>query len=145
MTLGERQRAFMHMVPRLIDKAHALGFEISGGDLHRDPQCPYGSVTSKHHSKEAIDLNLFKRINGKMTYLRATEDHKELGKWWKKQGGIWGGDFTNKDGNHYQGSKTGLYTPDDDGTETCEEVEKEHTITIKISSNSPFNIEAHDK
>lgn len=37
MTLGEKQELFMRLVPRLIDKAHSLGFAIRGGDLFRDP------------------------------------------------------------------------------------------------------------
>lgn len=91
------------MVPRLIDKAHELGFEVTGGDLYRDPRVHgalgvklgYGHSKSAHKSKLAIDLNLFK--NGE--YMDATEDHKELGEWWESQGGTWGGRFN--DGNHY--------------------------------------------
>lgn len=38
MKLGEKQELFMRLLPRLIDKAHELGFEIRGGDLFRDPR-----------------------------------------------------------------------------------------------------------
>lgn len=38
MKLGEKQELFMCLLPRLIDKAHELGFEIRGGDLFRDPR-----------------------------------------------------------------------------------------------------------
>lgn len=91
-----KQMAFMRAVPRLIDKAHDLGFEVTGGDLFRDPRCPYGSKKSKHRDRLAIDLNLFRDDR----YLGATEDHRELGEWWESIGGIWGGRF--KDGNHYE-------------------------------------------
>lgn len=103
MTLGEKQELFMRLLPRLIDKAHELGYEVRGGDLFRDPRLHgqvgekkgYGHSKSCHKLKLAIDLNLFK--NGK--FLASTEDHKELGEWWESQGGTWGGRFN--DGNHY--------------------------------------------
>ena len=84
------------MVPRLLDRAHELGFEVTLGDAYRDPRCPYGSKSSRHKSRLAIDLNLFR--DG--VYLTATEDHTPLGLWWEEQGGIWGGRFD--DGNHYE-------------------------------------------
>jgi len=84
------------MVPRLLDKAHELGFEVTLGDAYRDPRCPYGSKSSRHKSRLAIDLNLFR--DGR--YLTETKDHEPLGLWWEGQGGIWGGRFN--DGNHYE-------------------------------------------
>lgn len=96
MSLREKQSEFMRHVPRLIDKAHELGFEVTGGDLYRDPRAPYGSKSSRHKSRLAIDLNLFR--DGR--YLDKTADHKPLGVWWEQQGGIWGGRFN--DGNHYE-------------------------------------------
>ena len=36
-SLGDLQRKFARMVPRLIDKAHELGFEVTLGDAFRDP------------------------------------------------------------------------------------------------------------
>lgn len=105
MKLGQAQQLFMRQLPRLIDKAHALGFEIRGGDLFRDPrahgkigeQGPYGKKNSDHKRKCAIDLNLM--LDGKL--VRSTAGHKELGEWWEKQHPLnyWGGRF--KDGNHY--------------------------------------------
>lgn len=35
----------MRLLPRLIDKAHELGFEIRGGDLFRDPRLHGSSAT----------------------------------------------------------------------------------------------------
>jgi len=84
------------MVPRLIDKAIEMGFEVTLGDAYRDPRCPYGSKSSRHKVRLAIDLNLFR--DG--VYLSDTEDHAPLGIWWEEQGGIWGGRF--HDGNHYE-------------------------------------------
>ena len=96
MKLIKHRVAFTRMIPRLIDKAFEMGFEVSGGDLFRDPSCPYGSQRSKHHKGLAIDLNLY--MSGE--YLEDTQDHQYLGEWWESQGGIWGGRFG--DGNHYE-------------------------------------------
>ncbi len=105
MKLGEKQELFMRLLPRLIDKAHELGFEIRGGDLFRAPEAfgpygkkgPYGRANSNHKLKLAIDLNLFKENK----YLTTTEDHRPLGEWWENQHPLcrWGGRFN--DANHY--------------------------------------------
>ncbi len=105
MKLGEQQELFMRLLPRLIDKAHEMGYEVRGGDLYRDPRVfgklgeskGYGHRNSCHKLKLAIDLNLFKGNK----YLTSTEDHRELGEWWEEQHPLcrWGGRFN--DGNHY--------------------------------------------
>ena len=105
MKLGQAQEKFMRLLPRLIDKAHEMGYEIRGGDLFRDPRvhgylgkkAAYGNAFSCHKLKLAIDLNLFR--DG--VYLSETEDHRELGEWWEAQDDMccWGGRFN--DGNHY--------------------------------------------
>lgn len=108
MKLGKKQELFMRLLPRLIDKAHELGFEIRGGDLFRDPR-PHGeygvkkgysAASSQHKLKLAVDLNLFK--DG--SYLTSTEAHRELGEWWEQQHELcrWGGRFSRPDGNHYE-------------------------------------------
>lgn len=94
--LRRKQVEFMKALPLLINKAFSLGYEVTGGDLFRDSRCPYGSKSSKHSRRLAVDLNLFK--DGK--YLTKTEDHEELGEYWEEIGGIWGGRF--EDGNHYE-------------------------------------------
>lgn len=112
-SLGEKQRLFAKLVPRLIDHAHELGFEVTLGDAFRDPRAfgphgssrialtghsaPYGNPVSCHKLKLAIDLNLFK--GGE--YLPDTLDHLPLGEWWEKLHPLcrWGGRF--QDGNHY--------------------------------------------
>ena len=111
MKLGEKQKLFSRLLPRLIDKAHELGFEVTLGDAYRDPRSHgkmgerlshnevdvYGALYSCHKMRLAIDLNLFK--DGK--YLTTTEDHRELGEWWEQQDpdSAWGGRFN--DANHY--------------------------------------------
>jgi hypothetical protein len=112
ITLGGKQRAFAKLVPRLIDKAHELGLEVSLGDAYRDPRLHgevgekkgYGHPKSAHKVRLAIDLNIYK--DG--VYLTQTEDHRELGEWWEQQhelarwGGRWG------DGNHYSFEHNGV-------------------------------------
>lgn len=112
MTDGEAQRQFARDVPRLIDKAHEMGFEVTLGDAFRDPRVHgalgvkmgYGHPKSAHKVKLAIDLNLFR--DGK--YLDATEDHRPLGEWWEalRPGNRWGGRFD--DGNHYSVERNGV-------------------------------------
>lgn len=106
-----KQVQFMRMVPRLIDKAHEMGYLVTIGDGYRDPRAfgplgvriAYGHPKSAHKQKMALDLNLFTK-DGK--YLEKTEDHKALGEWWESQGGTWGGRF--EDGNHYSLEHEGI-------------------------------------
>jgi len=110
LSLGEKQRLFTRLLPRLLDKAHELGFEVSLGDAYRDPRVfgaigvrqGYGESRSAHKQRLAIDLNLFR--DGK--FLQATSDHQALGEWWESQGGVWGGRFN--DGNHYSLKHNGI-------------------------------------
>ena len=96
-TLRQMQSEFAALVPRLIDKAIELGFEVTLGDAYRDPRVTYGHLFSAHKKRLAIDLNLFR--NGE--FLESTDAHKELGEWWEQQHpqARWGGRF--RDGNHY--------------------------------------------
>jgi len=104
MKLGERQRLFAKLLPRLIDKAYELGYEITLGEAWRPPETAAaydaagkGISNSLHIDKLAIDLNLFK--DG--VYLPHTQDHEPLGIFWESLHSEcrWGGRFN--DGNHY--------------------------------------------
>jgi len=105
MKLGKKQELFMRLLPRLVDKAHELGFEVRGGDLFRDPRvhgdfgvsASYGAPRSCHKLKLAIDLNLF--LQG--VFVVTTEGHRVLGEFWEGLHPLcrWGGRFG--DGNHY--------------------------------------------
>ena len=113
MSLLRRQQLFAKMVPRLIDKAHELGYQVTLGDAYRDPRVfgqvgerkGYGHVKSGHKQRLAIDLNLFR--DG--VYITDDTGHKDLGAWWKQQGEdfAWGGDFPG-DFNHYSASFGGI-------------------------------------
>jgi hypothetical protein len=103
-TLREKQHLFASLVPRLIDRALALGYAVTLGEVYRSPEeaarraaLGIGLKTSLHCDKLALDLHLFK--DG--VYLTRTEDHAALGRWWEQQHPLcrWGGRF--QDGNHY--------------------------------------------
>lgn len=121
MTLGEKQRLFARLVPRLIDKAHELGFQVTLGDAFRDPRVHgvigvklgYGHPKSAHKNKLAIDLNLFLDVDGDgdLDFIETTERHRPLGEWWEQlpeARGLsrWGGRF--EDGNHYSFEHEGV-------------------------------------
>jgi len=102
----------MRLLPRLIDKAHRLGFEIRSGDLFRDPRVHghmgkkkgYGHPRSCHKLKLAIDLNLIQY--GQIVH--DSEIHRPLGEWWRLQHELcrWGGRFN--DANHYSLENNGI-------------------------------------
>ena len=106
MSLRKKQSEFAKLVPRLIDKAYELGFELTLGDAYRDPRVhgslgvkqSYSSANSNHKIRLAIDLNLFK--DGR--YITDSEGHAEIGAWWETQhaDARWGGRF--QDPNHYE-------------------------------------------
>lgn len=112
MSVLGTQSEFTRLVPRLIDKAYEMGFEVTFGDAYRDPRVHgavgvkmgYGHPRSAHKLRLAIDLNLFK--GG--TFLPNTEDHRPLGEWWEQQHPLarWGGRFS--DGNHYSFEHNGV-------------------------------------
>lgn len=120
LTLGQKQRLFMRLLPRLIDKAHSLGFEVGGAELLRteaqarlNAAAGSGIVNSLHRLGLAIDLNLFRDEDGDgdLDYLTDTASHAQLGAYWKTLSGpdwtcCWGGDWG--DGNHYSIGHNGV-------------------------------------
>lgn len=93
-------------MPRLIDRAVELGYEVTLGEAWRSPEeaarlaaLGTGIKASLHTQKLAIDLNLFK--DG--VWLHKSENHRPLGEWWEAQSTeiyrcAWG---QLRDGNHY--------------------------------------------
>jgi hypothetical protein len=118
MSLRAKQSRFARLVPRLIDKAHELGFEVTLGDAYRDPKVhgelgvrkSYSHPRSAHKVRLAIDLNLFADTDGDgdVDFISTTERHRPLGEWWEKQDpdARWGGRFN--DGNHYSFEHEGV-------------------------------------
>lgn len=112
MTLREKQSKFAVLAAKLILQAQAMGYQVTLGEALRTPEQAAinarrgtGTLTSLHISQLAIDLNLFR--DGK--WLKKSEDHLPLGKWWEGQDPDcrWGGRFKDHegkakpDGNHY--------------------------------------------
>jgi len=108
-SIRERQSVFVLNIALLIQHTYSIGYELTFGEALRTPeqQAIYikngrsKTINSKHLTRLAIDLNLFK--DG--VYLTATEDYRLLGDYWKNlnQENVWGGDFG--DGNHFQMTK----------------------------------------
>jgi len=87
---------FAQLLTILISYIYSCGYEITLGDAWAKSGHIDGSF---HYKRLAVDLNLFK--DG--VYLRSSKDHKRFGEFWKNLHPLcsWGGDFRNKDGNHY--------------------------------------------
>ena len=107
MSLRQKQSDFARLVPRLIDKAFNLGYEVTLGDAYRDPRVHgalgeakgYGHPKSNHKLRLAQDYNLFNAATGE--WLTNTEDFRPLGEFWESLDPecAWGGQFG--DGNHF--------------------------------------------
>lgn len=105
MSLSKQQQIFVRKVAQLIVWANNKGYELTFGDAYRSQEqanknaaMGIGISNSLHCKRLAIDFNLFK--DG--VYLSDTEDYIELGVFWESIGGVWGGRFRKKDGNHFE-------------------------------------------
>ena len=131
MRLGEKQELFARLLPRLLDRAHALGFDVRVGEVERGAEqaawnathcrrcrleeaphhpgshafLPIGIRESVHRKRLAVDLMLFK--DGE--YITDSVEYKPLGDWWKSQHELccWGGDFPG-DGGHFSLAHEGV-------------------------------------
>lgn len=97
MSPRQKQSKFAHLIGLLICHIYDNGYEVTLGDAYR-PDGKGHMKNSKHYSRLAIDLNLFK--DGK--YLTKTEDWTVFGEYFELLGGKWGGRFKNPDGNHFE-------------------------------------------
>ena len=106
MTLRKKQSLFVKLQAKFIEHAYAQGYELTEGEARRPrwvaeeyARRGKGIKTSNHCLRLAKDWNLFK--DGE--YLTKTEDHRQLGEYWKNLHPLcrWGGDFQRRDGNHY--------------------------------------------
>lgn len=96
--LLEAQFIFAKNIARLILWAFEQGYKLTLGEGYDDDNQGH-KKDSLHYIKLAQDLNLF--IDGE--WKKDSESHARLGAAWKALDprNRWGGDFTNKDGNHY--------------------------------------------
>ena len=97
--LGDKRKLFTSLIPRLIDKMIADGYQpMIGKDGLKH------MANSLHYDGLAMDIDLTK--DG--AYLATTEDHKPFGDFWESlhPDTFWGGngikeDGLKHDGNHY--------------------------------------------
>jgi len=108
MTLGRKQEIFTEACCLLEAFARLKGFRVRRAWAYRDKTTAkrLGMLKSLHTFKLAQDYDLF--LKGE--WLKKSEDHAELGKFWKSLSGkyedanlefVWGGSFSKPDGNHY--------------------------------------------
>jgi hypothetical protein len=114
MKLSEKQAIFTSNIARLIAFAWSKGYRLTFGEAWRPPEMAKlnaksgkGIANSLHTVRLAVDFNLYK--DG--VYMTKTEDHEELGAFWKSLDPLnrWGGDFRSRpDGNHYSMEHNGI-------------------------------------
>jgi hypothetical protein len=120
MTLGEKQRAFVHNIGRLIIWAYGNDLELSFGEAQRsvaqaqaNAAAGTGISNSLHLRRLAIDLNLFKDLSlegDEDIYQTDSGAYYTLGQYWKSLHPLnrWGGDFSKPDGNHFSMEHEGV-------------------------------------
>lgn len=120
MTLGEKQRLFVHLQGVFIIWCYANGYELSEGEAFRSPELAalyaakgIGIANSLHSLRLAKDWNLFLDTTAKGDediYQMDTEAYRPLGNFWKSLHPLnrWGGDFAKPDGNHFSLEHNGV-------------------------------------
>lgn len=109
MSMVDEQASFLIDATRLIQKATALGWTVTGGELYRtvEQQQIYvktgrsKTMNSNHLKRCAIDLNFFR--NGKLVYDIA--QLQPLGDYWESlhPKNSWGGNWSSfKDVPHFE-------------------------------------------
>lgn len=104
MGLVAKQSEFLLDMCKLIEKAHTLGFEVTGGELYRTKaqQQLYfmrgqsRTMNSMHLRRLAIDLNFFKQDDGELELTYDKDDMQEAGDFWESlhPDNRWGGNWT---------------------------------------------------
>ena len=123
MRLGEKQELFATLLPRLLDKAHSLGFKVRIGEVLRfEQQARYNSthcrkckqtkahrnhpghkfrsigiLNSLHRQKLAVDIVLFR--DGKPCW--DSESYRTLADWWVEQHELCRSGIGWGDGGHF--------------------------------------------
>lgn len=106
--LLDKQFKLAEMISHLIREIVDRGYRVKFGNALRCEECPIGHRNSLHKQSLAVDLLIFKMIDGKAHYLTATEDYRAFGELWESMGGTWGGRFADGDGNHFSLEHDGM-------------------------------------
>jgi len=118
MSLGDARRDFTSKIAHLLLYINAYvgpngeRYAAAGADWMRNRKVfgeqgerkGYGEAWSAHKWGLALDIDLYKLVDGEWEYQTTTEAHKPFGKFWVNldpENHVWGGDFSKKDGNHY--------------------------------------------
>lgn len=107
--LKDKQIRLTQNLWKLLRFIESSGYACTLGDAYRDRRVfgdvgefkGYGHRSSAHKRRLAIDLNLFRKVNGRWEFCDRTEDHRQFGEYWESldPDNRWGGRFN--DGNHY--------------------------------------------
>lgn len=103
MSLLSNQACFLADVCRLLTFIGGVGLLVTGGELYRtkEQQAMYlkqgksATANSMHLKRCAIDLNIFRVVNGKFQELSDPLLWQQIGKYWKSldEKNRWGGDW----------------------------------------------------
>jgi len=106
--LSRKQRFFSQHLALLIQRAAQLGYEVTMGDVYRDPEWQQVMVRrgksktleSRHLKRLAVDLFLWKDDN--VTW--DCDDYQPLGEWWENlsPAHVWGGSWKMRDCVHFE-------------------------------------------
>jgi hypothetical protein len=115
MSLVKEQSEFLLHVCKLIEKANALGFVVTGGELYRPPEMQEiyvrtgrsQTMKSNHLRRCAVDLNFFKpRPDQSLELTYDIPTLKPLGEYWESLApgkNSWGGNWSSfKDVPHFE-------------------------------------------
>lgn len=117
MSLTTDQHKFSRDLAKLLTEAFRLGFEVSVGEVYRDPEWQKVMVqrgksktlNSRHTKKLAVDLFLFKDVDRSkpgLEFLQTISPYEDLGAFWKaldRGRNVWGGDWPGlRDAVHFE-------------------------------------------
>lgn len=98
-SLLEHQFLFSYLIGKLLVWIpENTKYTVTNGDFSRTDGQGH-KPNSNHYIRLAADLNLFLGND----FVTDSQAHAEIGKYWKSLHPLcrWGGDFKQKDGNHY--------------------------------------------
>lgn len=87
LSLKEKRWKFARMLPRLIDEAHALGYEVAIDHVKRCATCSVGHPLSVHKVGLAVDLILYSPEGEWLQGEAARIGHTLLSDFWDTLGG----------------------------------------------------------